>query len=160
MPIGVWGLTGSAARRGLPECAARGTLTAVTAIQPELWVDQGLAAVAFYQQAFGAQVLHRVGEGEDIVAQLGVDDAVFWIAAAGDSPERLVPRKFGAASARILLLVSDPEAVHSRAIAAGAVEKSAVGLEHGWQVGRVIDPFGHEWEIGKPVIDWPPTHTR
>jgi PhnB protein len=138
--------------------AARETLTAVTAIQPELWVDRGLAAITFYQLAFGAQVLHRVGEGEDIVAQLAVDDAVFWIAAAGDSAERLVPRTFGAASARMLLLVSDPEAVHSRAIEAGAVDKSGVGLEHGWQLGRVIDPFGHEWEIGKPVIDWPPTH--
>lgn len=160
MLIGVWGLAGSAAPSRFTRMWLRETLTAVTAIQPELWVDRGLAAITFYQRAFGAQVLHRVGEGDDIVAQLGVDDAVFWIAATGDSSERLVPRKFGAASARILLLVSDPEAVHSLAIAAGAVEKSAVGLEHGWQVGRVIDPFGHEWEIGKPVIDWPPTHTR
>ena len=131
----------------------------MTAIQPELWVDRGLAAITFYERAFGAQVLHRVGEGDDIVAQLAVDGAVFWIAAAGDSAERLVPQRFGAASARMLLLVSDPEAVQLRAIEAGAVEKSVVGLEHGWQVGRVIDPFGHEWEIGKPVTDWPPTHT-
>lgn len=136
----------------------QGTLTDVTAIQPELWVDRGLAALAFYERAFGAQVLHRTGEGEDIVAQLAVDDAVFWIAVAGDSSERLVPRMVGAASARLLLVVSDPQAVHSRAIAAGAVEKSVVGLEHGWQLGRIIDPFGHEWEIGRPVIDWPPIH--
>ena len=38
-------------------------------IQPELWVDRGAAAVDFYTSAFGARVLHRVGEGEDIVAQ-------------------------------------------------------------------------------------------
>jgi PhnB protein len=129
----------------------------MVAIQPELWVDNGLAALDFYRRAFGAQVLHHVGAGEDIVAQLAIDDAVFWIAAAGESSERLVPRALGAATARFLLLVDDPEAAQSRALAAGAVEKSAVSLEHGWQVGRVVDPFGHEWEIGKPVADWPPT---
>ena len=52
----------------------------MTSIQPELWVDRGAAAVTFYRAAFGAVVLHQVGEGEDIVAQLAVGDAVFWIA--------------------------------------------------------------------------------
>jgi PhnB protein len=27
--------------------------------------------------------------------------------------------------------------------------------EHGWRLGRVFDPFGHEWEIGKPLGEWP-----
>jgi PhnB protein len=31
-----------------------------------------------------------------------------------------------------------------------------VAVEHGWQLGRILDPFGHEWEIGKPIIRWPP----
>ena len=51
----------------------------MTSIQPELWVEQAGGAVAFYAQAFGATVLHQVGEGDDIVAQLAVDDAVFWV---------------------------------------------------------------------------------
>jgi uncharacterized glyoxalase superfamily protein PhnB len=45
----------------------------VTVIQPELWVDQASAAVGFYELAFGAVVLHRVGQGNDIVVQLAVD---------------------------------------------------------------------------------------
>jgi PhnB protein len=52
-------------------------------IQPELWLDRAGAAVSFYEAAFGATVLHRVGAGDDIVAQLSVDGAVFWVAAAG-----------------------------------------------------------------------------
>lgn len=63
----------------------------MTSIQPELWVDRGAAAVAFYQAAFGAAVLHQVGEGQDIVAQLAVGVAVFWVAAAGSAPGRLTP---------------------------------------------------------------------
>jgi PhnB protein len=52
----------------------------MTSIQPELWVETPAEAIAFYEAAFGATVLHRVGDGDDIVAQLGVSDAAFWIA--------------------------------------------------------------------------------
>ena len=27
---------------------------------------------------------------------------------------------------------------------------------HRWRLGRIQDPFGHHWEIGKPLIAWPP----
>jgi PhnB protein len=129
----------------------------VTAIEPQLWVDRGQFAVAFYEAAFGARVLHLVGEGEDIVAQLAVDDAAFWVAASGQSTERLVPRAIDGATARLLLVVSDPDAVFARAVAAGAEAKSPVVDEHGWRIGRLMDPFGHEWEIGKPTAAWPPS---
>ena len=57
----------------------------MTSIQPELWVERAAEAVAFYQAAFGAIVLHPVGEGEDIVAQLAIGDAAFWVARAGSA---------------------------------------------------------------------------
>jgi len=131
-------------------------VVAMTSIQPQLWVDRGRAAVAFYESAFRARVLHLVGEGEDIVAQLAVDDAVFWVAATGQSTERLVPHAIGGATGRVLLVVDDPDAVFAEAVAAGAQGKSPVDNEHGWRVGRLIDPFGHEWEVGKPLVAWPP----
>jgi hypothetical protein len=72
----------------------------MTSIQPELWVDRGRAALAFYEAAFDARVLHRVGDRDDIVAQLAIGDAVFWIAATGSSTERLVPQAIGGATGR------------------------------------------------------------
>jgi PhnB protein len=128
----------------------------VTSIQPELWVDRASQAVAFYAEAFGATVLHRVGEGDDIVAQLAIGDAVFWIAEAGPSMGRFSPKAIGGGTSRILLVVQDPDVVAEKAVAAGATQMSPVGDEHGWRVGRVVDPFGHEWEIGKPLGSWPP----
>jgi PhnB protein len=122
----------------------------VAMIQPELWVDRGATAVAFYRSAFGANVLHQVGEGEDIVAQLEVDGALFWVAAASGSGDRKVPRQIAGATARFLLVVNDPHDVHANALGAGAANASDVHSEHGWTVGRVVDPFGHEWEIGHP----------
>jgi PhnB protein len=129
----------------------------VTSIQPELWVEGAAAAVEFYEHAFGATVIHRVGEGDDIVAQLAVDDAVFWVASAGPSMKRFSPQAIGGTTSRTLLVVSDPDAFAHKAVAAGAVEASPVGDEHGWRLGRIVDPFGQEWEIGRPLGSWPPT---
>lgn len=129
----------------------------MTGIQPELWVEPASQAIAFYRDAFGASVLHQVGEGDDIVAQLAVDAAVFWIAAPGPAIGRFSPKAIGGGTGRILLVVDDPEAVQRRAVDAGAAETSPVVEEHGWQVGRVVDPYGHEWEIGKPIVAWPPS---
>ena len=44
----------------------------MTSIQPELWIESPREALAFYEAAFGATVVHRVGEGDDLVVQLGV----------------------------------------------------------------------------------------
>jgi PhnB protein len=128
----------------------------ITGIQPELWVDRAQAAVAFYQAALGATVMHCVGSGDDIVAQLAVGDAAFWVGASSSDMKRFSPHAIEGMTSRTLLLVDDPESLANRAIAAGAIELSPVADEHGWRVGRILDPFGHEWEIGKPVGVWPP----
>jgi PhnB protein len=129
---------------------------AVTGIQPELWIDRAGTAVAFYQAAFGATVLHRVGEGDDIVAQLAVDGAAFWVSAADHNRKRFSPAAIDGATGRTLLVVDDPDVVFARAVNAGASPLAPVSDEHGWRLGRIIDPFGHEWEIGRPVAGWPP----
>jgi PhnB protein len=126
----------------------------MTGIEPELWVDRPATAVGFYERAFGASTLHRVGDGEDIVAQLAVGEARFWVGSAGEA--RLSPNAIGGATGRTLLVVDDPSELVRRAVAAGARETSAVQDEHGWRLGRILDPFGHEWEVGHPLGAWPP----
>jgi PhnB protein len=129
----------------------------MTRIQPELWVETPGEAIAFYEAAFGATVPHRVGEGNDVVAQLGVGDAAFWVAATSAVMKRLSPRAIDGATSRTLLVVEDPDRIVLQAVAAGATESSPVTNEHGWRLGRIIDPFGHEWEIGVPLGSWPRT---
>jgi len=80
------------------------------------------------EAAFGATVLHHVGEGDEIVG----------------------------ATSRTLLVVDSPVAVMRQAVRAGAIEISPVADEHGWLVGRISDPFGRECEIGTPLGAWPP----
>jgi PhnB protein len=128
----------------------------MTSIQPELWVENPSEALTFYEAAFGATILHRVGERDDIVAQLGIGSAAFWVAAASATMKRLSPRALDGATGRTLLVVEDPDTFFRQALAAGATESSPVSNEHGWRLGRIVDPFGHEWEIGVPLGPWPP----
>ncbi len=127
----------------------------MNAIQPELWVDRPATAVAFYEAAFGARVLHRVGDGEDIVAQLAVGDANFWVSGASSEMHRFAPDAIGGTTSRTLLVADDPDELLRRAVRAGAIEISPAQDEHGWRIGRISDPFGHEWEIGRPLGAWP-----
>jgi PhnB protein len=128
----------------------------MTSLQPQFWIERAADAVSFYERALDAKVLHRVGEGDDIVVQLAVGDAAFWVSRADPSAKRFSPDKLGGTTGRTLFVVDTPEAVVAAAVAAGALEASPVEDEHGWRLGRIIDPFGHEWEIGRPLGDWPP----
>jgi PhnB protein len=129
-------------------------------VQPQLYAADGRAAVDFYVNAFGATVLHRVGGTDDdpaIVAQLAVGDGAFWVTSEDASMGRLGPLTAGSSSCRLLLVVDDPQAVIDRAVAGGAEQTAAVEEAHGWEMGRINDPAGFEWEIGHPAGDWPPS---
>jgi PhnB protein len=127
-------------------------------LQPQLWVENTAAAADYYQRAFGASIEHRVGEPDDPdgVVQISVDGARFWISGASEQMGRFDPAAIGGATGRFLLVVDDPASVCHAAVSAGAKVKSQVAEEHGWLVGRLLDPFGHEWEIGRPLGEWPP----
>jgi PhnB protein len=130
-----------------------------TRIQPQLSVRRGRAAIEFYKAAFGAVEEHRVGgtdDDEEVVAELSVGGASFWVADESPPHGNFSPESVGGATARMLLIVQDPESVVERAVAAGATEVYPVGEQHGWRLGRIADPFGHHWEVGKPLIAWPP----
>jgi len=124
------------------------------AIQPQLFVRRGRAAVDFYRDAFGATELMRVGgtdEHEDVVAQLAVGDAVFWVHDEAPEYASVSPESAGGATVRLTLIVDDPAPLLRRALELGAEELAPLHDEHGWRLGRIRDPFGHPWEIGHPL---------
>jgi len=131
-----------------------------TSLAPQLSVRRGRAAIDFYKAAFGAEELYRVGgtdQHEEVVAQLAVGEATFWVADESPEHHNFSPESVGGGTVRLLLTVDDPDAAMQRAVAAGASQVSAVADAHCWRLGRVADPFGHHWEIGKPLVPWPPS---
>ena len=117
-----------------------------------LSVRQGSKAIEFYKAAFGATELFRLdSEDGSIVARLSVESAEFWV--ADESPENLnfSPETLGGGSVRMVMTVEDPDTAFARAVAAGATIVVPMENNYGWRLGRIVDPFGHHWEIGKPM---------
>jgi PhnB protein len=130
-------------------------------LAPELSVRRGREAVEFYKAAFDADEIYRVGgtdENPDVVSQLSVGEATFWVSDESPPHANFSPESLGGSTVRLLLVVDDPRAVVERAVALGATEVVPVSEEHQWLLGRIEDPFGHNWEIGKPLVGWPPSH--
>jgi PhnB protein len=119
-----------------------------TSIAPWLSVLRGPEAVDYYKAAFGAEELHRVeNDTGEIVAQLSILGAVFWVADDRNSS----PEVLGGGSVRMILTVDDPDSMFEQAINAGGTVIASMYEGHGWRVGRLADPFGHHWEIGRPL---------
>jgi PhnB protein len=126
----------------------------VHSIAPMLSVRHGARAVEFYKQAFGAVEVYRLEDpGGAVVSRLSVAGAEFWL--SDESPEHgnFSPETLGGGTVRMILTVPDPDAVFAQALAAGAQSVVAVEDAYGWRVGRVVDPFGHHWEIGHPLAE-------
>jgi PhnB protein len=126
----------------------------ITSIAPMLSVRNGAKAVEFYKQAFGAGELFRIDAPDGaVVARLSAEGAEFWI--ADESPQHLnfSPETLGGGTVRMVVIVNDPDAAFNRAVSAGATVVQPVKNDYGWRLGRIVDPFGHHWEIGKPLAD-------
>lgn len=121
------------------------------AITPMLSVRRGAEAVEFYKSAFDARELFRIEDDTGaVVARLSVSGAEFWVADESPPHSNFSPESLGGSSARMIMIVEDPAAVFRRATSVGAKEVWPVREENGWLLGRVVDPFGHHWEIGRP----------
>lgn len=119
-------------------------------IHPFLTVNGGARAVDFYTAAFGAAILSRYDQpGGKVVARLAIGHSEFWVGDEEAEYGNLGPNTVGGASVRIILTVDDPDTMFNRAINAGATEICPVTTEEYWRIGKLKDPFGHVWEIGK-----------
>lgn len=125
-----------------------------TSIAPWLSVWNSVRAVDFYKSAFGAAEVYRLEapDGSLQVARLSIDGAEFWLSEESPDNDNLSSETLRAGSIRMILTVTDPDAFFNQALEAGALQVFAVGEEHGWRLGRLADPFGHHWEIGRLLI--------
>jgi len=123
-----------------------------TSIAPWLSVGDAASAVDYYKAAFGAVERYRLEDDTRrvVVAQLAIDQADFWLQEDPDSSPGA-----GEGSIRMILTVDDPESAFRQAVAAGATAIAPVSDGHGWRIGRLADPFGHHWEVGKPLTGPP-----
>lgn len=86
-------------------------------VQAQLSVRNGRDAVEFYKTVFGAVEVFRHGgvdNHEEVVAQLAVGEAVFWVEDESPGHGNFSPQTVGGATARMLLVVDEPDLVVTR----------------------------------------------
>ncbi len=107
---------------------------------------------ALLLRAFGATMGWGTTPAADMVAQLLIHGAEFWVHPEGVTIGNPSPAHLGGTAVRLMLIVDDPDAVFAQAVRAGAVVRSPMqDQDYGWREGSLLDPFGHRWEIGKPL---------
>jgi PhnB protein len=135
-------------------------------ITPVLTVRHAAQAVAFYERAFGADEIFRSTYPDGrIVAEMAVGQARFRVADEAPETANLSPQTLNGTTVRINLLVADPDGFAARAVANGASQVAAIADQsYGLRQGRLADPFGHHWLIGRPLPgaagDWARTPGR
>lgn len=122
-------------------------------IVPTLTVRNCSAANAFYQKAFGATVLMSNTDPDgSTVAEMELMGARFVVADESEEHNHLSPEKLQRIPVRIGLQVEDPDQLFALTIEAGAVGIYPVAdQDYGYRLGHLVDPFGHHWEIFKPL---------
>ena len=121
-------------------------------IAPWLSVPNGTKAIEFYKSAFGAKETYRLESPDGgLVVKLSIGKTDLWLSSESAEKDNLNTQPLGSDSIRMILTVPNPDALFEQALKAGASEVFPVGEEHGWRLGRLVDPFGLHWEIGHPI---------
>ena len=121
-------------------------------IQPWLSVGNCAKAGMFYKDAFSASETYRMETPDGgLVLRLSIEGAEFWVSGQMTDASESIANSSRQEVVKIILTVEDPDAVFEQAIKAGAKEVFPVGEDYGWRLGRLTDPFGLDWEIGKPL---------
>jgi PhnB protein len=122
-------------------------------LSPMLTVSDAAGAIAFYERAFEAKERDRLTTPTgQIVAEMEIDGQAFGVVDENPEAFNLSPQTLGGTSVRLNLIVEDPDATAIRAIDAGATEVFPVEDQpYGFRQGRVADPYGHHWLIGRPL---------
>jgi len=103
-------------------------------------------AVEWYEKALGAKLLWSLGS----VAGLEINGAPFFLHEPVEKKFH-TPQELGATSARVEVLMENPDELLNRAVQSGAVSAGMKDYELSWGIhrqGSFIDPFGHTWLIG------------
>jgi PhnB protein len=126
---------------------------------PYLIASPASDAIAFYARVFDARERIRLAmpDGRIGHAELTIGDGALML--ADEFPEQgfASPKRLGGSPVELYLLVSDVDATHARACAAGASEKSAPEDQvDGERRSSIVDPFGHVWLLATRREDLAP----
>ncbi|WKE65017.1 VOC family protein [Gallaecimonas kandeliae] len=125
-------------------------------LTPYLIVQDGAAAIDFYQRAFGAEVTLRMDMpgGSLAHAELKIGDSPLMLSEENPQWQTQSPKTLGGTPLSLMLYLPDVDSAFAKAIAAGATELMPLKDQfYGDRSGTVLDPFGHQWTLGTHIED-------
>lgn len=128
-------------------------------LTPYLYVRNGMKALAFYRQAFGAVELFHIDgpPGKIGHAEMKLGDSIFMLADEMPDWGNRSPQTLGGNGSSLMIYVEDVDRVFKQAVDAGAtVVRPLQNKFYGDRAGTIEDPFGHQWTIATHVEDVPP----
>jgi PhnB protein len=128
-------------------------------VTPYLIVNDAVAAMEFYKQAFGAEELLRLEMPGGTIghAEIKIGDSVIMLADECPEMGATSPKSLGGSAGSIMLYVEDVDASFERAVAAGGITKRPLTDQfYGDRSGTLEDPFGHGWTIATHIEDVSP----
>ena len=122
-------------------------------LTPFLTVKDARAVVEFYKNAFGATEISRQSTpAGQFIIEMSLEGERFYAVDENPAGFNLSPTTLGGTSVRMSLIVADPDGFADRAVAAGAkIVFPIADQPYGMRQGRIADPEGHHWLIGKPL---------
>lgn len=125
-------------------------------VTPYLIIRDAAKAIAFYERAFGAELLLRLdGPGGTVGhAEMRIGDSHIMLGDEVPDMGYKGPEVFGGSPVSLHLYVEDSDDIFQRAVAAGATaERPMEDRFYGDRSGTVRDPFGHTWHISTHKVD-------
>jgi len=127
---------------------------------PHLIVNDGMAALKFYKEVFGAEEGHNMmaPDGKRLMhGELILDGHKFFVSDEFRPEEGgacKTPQTLNGTSVRITFQTDEPDAVVERAAARGAkVIMPVQDMFWGARYGQIVDPFGHNWGINQQLTE-------
>jgi len=116
--------------------------------------EEGVAAIAFYINAFGAKEIYRLNndDGTVHVAELEIEGNTFHLHEETARQNELSPHTLQGTTVVVGLYAENVDQLAASAEKAGAVITTAPkDYEYGMRQAYLTDPFGHRWQIQKRI---------
>ena len=133
-------------------------------VTPALSVRGGLQALDFYKRAFGAEEQMRflAPDGQALMhAEIKIGDSIIMLSDENPQMGCRGPQALGGATVSLYLYVPDVDTAFEQAVAAGAKSLMPVAdMFWGDRMGKLVDPFGHEWALAPHKEDLTPEEIK
>jgi PhnB protein len=130
---------------------------------PYLIVNNAVAAIEFYKNAFSAVEFVRLADtsGKVMHSEIRIGDSQVMVADEFPDMGYRSPTTLGGSPVSVLLYVEDVDRVFAAAIEAGGIETMPVQDQFdGDRRGTLTDPFGHTWLVATRKEDVSPDEMK